>query len=72
MDNSYRGKNTKKNPIRRLHYNATSLEVVIDPKLVKTLGLDDQTYLEQKLVSDGILLQMKKLSPIQIPGNVKV
>ena len=47
-------------PIRKIHYVGTSAVLTIDQNLVRRLKIDDLTFFEERLVDNGILLEMRK------------
>jgi hypothetical protein len=48
--------------VKRAHQIGTSLVVTIDPKIIKELKIDEETYLVQKSVNGGILMQIRRLT----------
>lgn len=55
-------KNRNPNPIKHPLYVGTSMVVAIDAVHVQRLGIDEDTFFEEKPVENGILLEMRKLS----------
>jgi len=49
-------------PIKKAHHVGPSVVVTIDPIHVKRLQIDDMTFFIQKVVENGILLEMRKLN----------
>jgi hypothetical protein len=52
-----------KNPIKRIHYVGTSAVLTIDQSHVKRLGIDELSFFEEKAIDNGIILELRKLSP---------
>ena len=55
--------------IKRAHQIGTSFVVTIDPKIIKELKIDEKTYLVQKLVDEGILMEIRRLASDSVRGE---
>lgn len=54
--------NIKQNQIiKKVHRVGTSSVVTIDPKIIKTLKIDDSTFLSQEAVDDTIIMKVLRL-----------
>jgi hypothetical protein len=49
---------------RKVHFVGTSAVITLDPKLVKSLNIDDTTFLLQEAIDGGIIMKIKKLYSI--------
>ena len=54
--------NVLRAPIRKAHRVGTSTVVTIDPRIVKTMKIDDTTFFTQELVKGAILMKIRRLS----------
>ena len=52
--------NIQKVSLRKVHYVGTSTVVTLDPKVVKTLGIDEMTFLLQEPIEGGIVMKIRK------------
>jgi hypothetical protein len=50
-----------RNPTNRVHFIGTSAVLTIHQSQVKRLNIDDLTFFEEKPVTNGILLEIRKL-----------
>jgi hypothetical protein len=57
-------KNKNPNPINRVHFVGTSAVLTIDQSHVRRLGIDDLTFLEEKPMDNGIVLEMHKFNTL--------
>jgi hypothetical protein len=53
----------QRNRITRPYPVGRSMAVTLDPNLVRELEVDDLTFVHQKKVLGGILLELHKLTP---------
>jgi len=49
---------------RKVHFVGTSAVITLDPKLVKSLEIDDTTFLLQEVINGNIVMKIKKLYSI--------
>jgi len=55
--------------VKRAHQIGTSFVVTIDPKIIKELKIDEETYLAQKPVDGGILMEIRRLASDSVRGD---
>ncbi|HEY7082585.1 MAG TPA: hypothetical protein VH500_23080 [Nitrososphaeraceae archaeon] len=59
--------NLRKNPIKKAHCISDKIFVVIDERLAKNLGINDEnTWFEQLQIEDGIVLKIKNFLPMSV------
>jgi hypothetical protein len=56
--NDFKGYSTANNPKKKAHCIGDKTIVVIDESLVQRLSINDDTWFEQELTQDGILLKI--------------
>jgi hypothetical protein len=56
--NDFKGYSTANNPKKKAYRIADKTIVVIDESLVKSLSINDETWFEQEVTEEGILLRL--------------
>jgi hypothetical protein len=57
--------NIQKTPVRKVHYVGSSAVITLDPQIVKELGIDEMTFMSQKVVEGALLMKVNRLQSIE-------
>ena len=58
--------NLQKSSVRKVHYVGSSAVITLDPQIVKELGIDEMTFMSQRIVDGGVIMKINRLQSSDI------